>query len=165
MLGSARVPLLCQQCGCRKASRKTLLTQLWHTARSLTVGVREDRFLTGAALLEGERPLPCGRGSVGRPLPYGRGSVWDDGEATPLRPGFGKMSMKRDEWTRITELFSAAIEREPDPRSTFLDRACADQPDLRTHVEKLIADDEDVARTDFLSPLPITACDLLASDE
>ena len=83
MLGSARVPLLCQQCGCRKASRKTLLTQLWHTARSLTVGVREDRFLTGAALLEGERPLPCGRGSVGRPLPYGRGSVWDDGEATP----------------------------------------------------------------------------------
>jgi eukaryotic-like serine/threonine-protein kinase len=47
--------------------------------------------------------------------------------------------MKAGHWQRVKELFHAALEREPDQRSAFLEGACAGDDVLRLEVESLIA--------------------------
>ncbi len=49
--------------------------------------------------------------------------------------------MDPERWHRIDELLQAALDREPEERSRFLDAACAGDPSLRENVEKLLAAD------------------------
>ena len=46
--------------------------------------------------------------------------------------------MKPERWLRVKELFEAALEREAEERSAFLDEACAGNESLRVEVEGLI---------------------------
>src|SRR5437016_4366985 len=50
--------------------------------------------------------------------------------------------MTPEHWQRIDQLFQAAIELRPEERNSFLDQACAEDEDLRSEVEALIASDE-----------------------
>lgn len=43
------------------------------------------------------------------------------------------------QWLKIKEIVGEALERLPNKRSAFLDQACAQNPDLRTEVESLLA--------------------------
>jgi serine/threonine protein kinase len=43
------------------------------------------------------------------------------------------------QWPKIKEIVGAALEREPNERPAFLDQACAQNPELRTEVESLLA--------------------------
>lgn len=69
------------------------------------------------------------------------------------------MTESVNEWRRISDLFHAAVERDPANRAAFLDDACPD-PALRREVDSLIANHE--AATDFLErPAIETAPELL----
>ena len=59
--------------------------------------------------------------------------------------------MKPDRWRKVDELFEAALEREPQARAAFLDKACGDDADLRREVEKMLSFEqqaEDFIKTD-----------------
>ncbi len=56
--------------------------------------------------------------------------------------------MKPDRWRRIDELFEAALEREPQDRAAFLDKACSGDRELRREVEKMLRIDEQA--TEFI---------------
>ncbi len=45
----------------------------------------------------------------------------------------------QDQWPRIKEIVGAALEREPNDRAAFLDRACSQNRELRAEVESLLA--------------------------
>src|SRR5215510_8158795 len=47
--------------------------------------------------------------------------------------------MNADRWRRIEELFDKALDCPPTDRTAFLDRACADDPTLKTEVTRLLA--------------------------
>src|SRR5437868_10163502 len=49
------------------------------------------------------------------------------------------MEMSPEQWSRLKEMFRAAIEREPHHRAAFLDQVCVDAPDLRNEIESLLA--------------------------
>src|SRR5205807_7307860 len=56
------------------------------------------------------------------------------------RPGSTTHStMKTDRWQEIDKLFHAALERETDERSAFLDEACFGDETLRKQIEALLA--------------------------
>ena len=44
-----------------------------------------------------------------------------------------------ERWLRITEIFNAALEREPAERAGYLDQSCGDDPGLRAEVDSLLA--------------------------
>ncbi|MCM3874007.1 MAG: protein kinase [Pyrinomonadaceae bacterium] len=50
--------------------------------------------------------------------------------------------MTPDRWQQISEVFNAAMEREPEEREVFLDQACSRDQTLRREVESLITHDE-----------------------
>jgi len=50
--------------------------------------------------------------------------------------------MSSERWTRIEELFNAALEREPGERLSFLQGRCPDDPALRAEVQSLLAEHE-----------------------
>jgi serine/threonine protein kinase/dipeptidyl aminopeptidase/acylaminoacyl peptidase len=50
--------------------------------------------------------------------------------------------MNPERWRRVNELFTAAVDLEPQHRAAFLDRACPDDHSLRSEVESLLASDE-----------------------
>jgi eukaryotic-like serine/threonine-protein kinase len=50
--------------------------------------------------------------------------------------------MKQEHWLRVEELFHAVLERAPEARGTFLDRACGEDVELRRQVEMLVSTDE-----------------------
>lgn len=50
--------------------------------------------------------------------------------------------MKPDRWQKIDELFEAALERPPQDRAAFLEKACGSDQQLRREVEKLLKIDE-----------------------
>lgn len=52
--------------------------------------------------------------------------------------------MDRERWRRAQLLFHSALEREPEVRSEFLDRACGDDSELRREVERLLTTDEEL---------------------
>src|SRR5262249_20060617 len=49
--------------------------------------------------------------------------------------------MTPERWQKIDSVLAAALEREPEQRSSFLDAACAGDSDLRSEVESLLAHD------------------------
>jgi serine/threonine protein kinase/tetratricopeptide (TPR) repeat protein len=63
-------------------------------------------------------------------------------------------NLDSDRWQRISQLLDAALECEPDRRSTMLDAACAGEPDLRREVEALLVRVDDVPG--FLESPPAT---------
>src|SRR5262244_4027682 len=50
--------------------------------------------------------------------------------------------MTPERWEKIRELFHATFERNADERAVYLAHACAEDPSLRTDVEKLISSHE-----------------------
>jgi eukaryotic-like serine/threonine-protein kinase len=72
--------------------------------------------------------------------------------------------MKADEWQRISNLFHAALEREPDERAAFLAHACAGDERLRREVESLITSHD--PSDNFMESLaPDLAAGLLAESQ
>src|SRR5438876_1132634 len=53
--------------------------------------------------------------------------------------------MKPERWQQIERLYHAALEREPEARAAFLDKACAGDEELRREVEGLLACDDKTA--------------------
>jgi len=51
--------------------------------------------------------------------------------------------MNPEQWQKVTEIFDAALKREPNELSSFLDKACSNQ-ELRREVETLLASSENV---------------------
>ena len=51
--------------------------------------------------------------------------------------------VKRDEWRHVEEIFLAALEKDGDTRSRYLDEVCEGNADLRAEVESLLAHDSD----------------------
>jgi non-specific serine/threonine protein kinase/serine/threonine-protein kinase len=59
-----------------------------------------------------------------------------------------------EEWREIKEIVGAALKRDPEECSAYLDEACAQDPELRAEVESLIAaylDANDLSRGPWLS--------------
>ena len=52
------------------------------------------------------------------------------------------VAMNQQLWQKVEQLFHTALERAPDARQRFINRACNDDTDLRRHVEVLVANDE-----------------------
>ncbi|MBA3514996.1 MAG: serine/threonine protein kinase, partial [Pyrinomonadaceae bacterium] len=50
--------------------------------------------------------------------------------------------MKRERNRQIDQVFQAALARDTEERTAFLDKACNDDPGLRRDVEALLASDE-----------------------
>ncbi|HEU4477295.1 MAG TPA: serine/threonine-protein kinase [Pyrinomonadaceae bacterium] len=62
--------------------------------------------------------------------------------------------MKPDRWRKVDELFEAALEREPQARAAFLEKACGDDHALRREVEKMLSFErqaEDFIQTDVFN--------------
>ncbi len=59
------------------------------------------------------------------------------------------MSFLPEEWARVRTIFEEALALAPAHRRAHIDTACGGDPDLRRHVERLLASHEEV-RTDFL---------------
>jgi len=64
-----------------------------------------------------------------------------------------------ENWDQVKELFTLALERDPDQRSEFLRQACADDESLRSEVESLLSSFDGAAT--FLEDCP--AADLLSA--
>ena len=64
----------------------------------------------------------------------------------------------QDQWPRIKEIVGAALEREPDERTAFLDEACSQNPALRAEVESLLAAHADAGGLSK-SPWTVAAAD------
>jgi eukaryotic-like serine/threonine-protein kinase len=54
-------------------------------------------------------------------------------------PGQNDAAMNPARWHRVTEVFHAALGREPEERRAFISRSCKDDPSLSEDVETLIA--------------------------
>jgi hypothetical protein len=50
--------------------------------------------------------------------------------------------MKAERWKQITDLFQSAVERAPEERATFLDKACHGDEGLRRELESLLTSSE-----------------------
>ena len=69
--------------------------------------------------------------------------------------------MSDDRWGRIQEIFHAALQRSPQERSSYLDEACAGEPELRREVESLL---EETADFDSFMEHPAGGLSLAALD-
>ena len=49
------------------------------------------------------------------------------------------LDVDAERWPDISRVFAAAVELDPSARSSFLDKACSDDPELRSAVESLLA--------------------------
>jgi serine/threonine protein kinase/Tol biopolymer transport system component len=67
-------------------------------------------------------------------------------------------------WQRVKEVFEGALERHGSERAAFLDRECADQPDVRKEVESLLRSYE-VAGSFMESPAVAHAADTFVDAE
>ncbi|MBA3693516.1 MAG: hypothetical protein H0W77_08785, partial [Acidobacteria bacterium] len=52
--------------------------------------------------------------------------------------------MNPEQWQKVKEIFDAALKREPNELSSFLDKACDGNQELRREVEILLASSENV---------------------
>jgi hypothetical protein len=74
------------------------------------------------------------------------------------------MMMKPEQWEKIEQLYHAALERAPEERATFLDKACDGDHTVRQEVVSLLAYDEPAQR--FIAQPPDTmAAELLAVEQ
>lgn len=62
--------------------------------------------------------------------------------------------MTNDRWNQVVDIFSAVAARSPDHQQAHLGEACADDPDLRTQVEELLANHAIAETEGFLEPPP-----------
>src|SRR5262245_52420349 len=71
--------------------------------------------------------------------------------------------MRPEEWQRCVEIFSAALERQPEERAAFVDHACAENESLRHEVTMLLRSHEQSG--DFISePAFVAEPELLDDD-
>src|SRR5215813_9799231 len=71
--------------------------------------------------------------------------------------------MRPEEWQRCVEIFSAALERQPEERAAFVDNACGEDESLRREVAMLIRSHEE--SSDFIStPALVAEPELLGDD-
>jgi serine/threonine-protein kinase len=71
--------------------------------------------------------------------------------------------MEAPTWTRLSELFEAALAMPPQERAAYLDRVCADQPSLRAELLSLLRANDESAK--FLEQPPeIAAGDLFSAE-
>jgi serine/threonine protein kinase len=71
--------------------------------------------------------------------------------------------MRPEEWQRCVEIFSAALEQQPEERAAFVDHACADDESLRREVTMLLRSHEESG--DFISaPAFVAEPELLGDD-
>src|SRR5262245_20067507 len=76
------------------------------------------------------------------------------------RQGPGHSRMTPERWSRLTEVFEAALEFDAPGRNVFLKNACADDAELQKEVESLL--DEHCRAGDFLNhPASVQATDAL----
>ena len=68
--------------------------------------------------------------------------------------------MQSDRWKRIDQFFDAALDLEPDQRSSFLEQYCSGDEELKKEVEELLASDEK-AHNFIESPAYLGAQELL----
>jgi serine/threonine-protein kinase len=71
--------------------------------------------------------------------------------------------MMPERYKQVDELFTAALERQPEERAAFLDQACSGDSDLRREVEALLSADEQ-AQSFIESPAYQLAPELLTDD-
>jgi eukaryotic-like serine/threonine-protein kinase len=71
--------------------------------------------------------------------------------------------MRPEEWQRCVEIFSAALERQPEQRAAFVDHACADDESLRREVTTLLRSHEESG--DFISAPAFAAEPELLGDD
>src|ERR1051325_4149363 len=72
--------------------------------------------------------------------------------------------MTSERWKEVKEVFASALEREPEERSPFLDRACNGDDALRREVESLLASHQEAG--EFIeSPALSTDTFLPAADD
>ena len=67
-------------------------------------------------------------------------------------------------WKRLDDLFAQAVEMSPSERSAFLDKECADDPDLRLEIDSLI-EAEAGATIDFQTAIREAAGELVSREE
>jgi serine/threonine protein kinase len=72
--------------------------------------------------------------------------------------------MKPERWQQIERLYHAALERAPEKRAAFLNKACVEDQTLRQEVESLLAFDEPTQRL-IAEPLDALVAELLASEQ
>jgi serine/threonine protein kinase len=72
--------------------------------------------------------------------------------------------MKPERWQQVEQLYHAALEREPEERAAFLNKACDGDGALRQEVESLLAYDEPAQRF-IATPPDALAAELLAADQ
>ena len=87
------------------------------------------------------------RGGAGRLRHHGQARLaYRQGRtASPTRgrrSGAGGAAVTPERWQQVKEVLEAAWERDAAERGGFLDQACADDPELRSDVEALLASDE-----------------------
>jgi serine/threonine protein kinase/Flp pilus assembly protein TadD len=71
--------------------------------------------------------------------------------------------MTPERWQQLKQIFQSALERNPAERSAFLSQACANDPELRSEVESLIASDDQVG--DSIEAIAAEAAtEMLAND-
>lgn len=68
--------------------------------------------------------------------------------------------MKSERWKQLKNLFEKALELRPDERPSFLNKACGDDPELRTELEALLSE-HDLSASFLENPAYETAEDLL----
>src|SRR5262249_56826310 len=76
--------------------------------------------------------------------------------------------MTREQYERLLGLFEAGCAREEQERAAFLDEACAGDPELRHHVEKMLAADQQrigLLETPIVARPPATGADRVAPDQ
>ena len=79
------------------------------------------------------------------------------------RAAWEEYDVTSDEWTRVRDLFEAALKHRPGQRAAFLDEACGDNPAVRAEVTSLL-DAHDGAADFIEAPVYEVAADLLADD-
>ena len=74
--------------------------------------------------------------------------------------------MTPERYQHLCELFDEAQQCNPAERERFVQHACADDPFLRTELEKLLSHDQQAwAEKLFQEPCRVNAKELLAGDE
>ena len=51
--------------------------------------------------------------------------------------------MDSNDWLRLKQIFNTVLDRKPEERSSFIEKACRDEPELRREIEDLLASHEE----------------------
>src|SRR5687767_12116314 len=73
------------------------------------------------------------------------------------------MTVGPENWSRVQQIFHAALERRGEARHAYMAAACADDQELRAHVEALLASHDSARRSD--EPSPATVENITSQEE